>query len=111
MRLVVPGERNEVEEFGAWGRIYHIASLRAFLFDNRYRLLAPRAYLPPFRGESRRILRDEQPDLIEVCDKYSVSWLAGLLRRGWISDLRRPTLVGMSCERMDDNVGAFLGRG
>ena len=34
-----------------------------------------------------------------------------MLRRGWISDLRRPPLVGMSCERMDDNVGAFLGRG
>jgi len=110
MRLVVPGARSGIEEVGSCGRIYHIASPRAFLFDNRYRLLMPRAYLPLFRGELRRILRNEQPDLIEVCDKYSVNWLAGLLRRGWISDLRRPALVGMSCERMDDNVGAFLGR-
>jgi alpha-1,6-mannosyltransferase len=110
MRLVVPGERSEVEEVGSYGRIYHVAARQAFLFDNRYRLLMPATYLPPFRGELWRILRDEQPNLIEVCDKYSVHWLAGLLRRGWISGLRRPPLVGMSCERMDDNVEAFLGR-
>jgi alpha-1,6-mannosyltransferase len=110
MRLVVPGERSAIEEVGSCGRVYHIAARRAFLFDKRYRLLMPPTYLPPFRGELRRILRDEQPDLIEVCDKYSVNWLAGLLRRGWISDLRRSPLIGMSCERMDDNVGAFLGR-
>ncbi|HKC89254.1 MAG TPA: glycosyltransferase [Blastocatellia bacterium] len=110
MRLVVPGERSAVEEVGSYGRVYHIAARRSLLFDKRYRLIMPPTYLPPFRGALRRILRDEQPDLIEVCDKYSVNWLAGLLRRGWISDLRRPPLVGMSCERMDDNVGAFLGR-
>ncbi len=110
MRLVAPGERSEIEEIGSCGRIYHIAARRAILFDKRYRLLMPPTYLPPFRGELRRILREEQPDLIEVCDKYSLNWLAGLIRRGWISELRRPPLVGMSCERMDDNVGAFLGR-
>jgi alpha-1,6-mannosyltransferase len=109
MRLVVPGERSAIEEVGSFGRIYHIAARQAFLFDNRYRLLMPPAYLPPFRGELWRILRDECPDLIEVCDKYSVHWLAGLLRRGLIPGLRRPPLVGMSCERMDDNVEAFLG--
>src|SRR5262245_3572342 len=110
MRLVVPGERSEVEEVGSCGRIYHVAARQAFLFDKRYRLLTPPTYLPPFRGELWRILRDERPDLIEVCDKYSVNWLGGLLRRGWIPGLRRPPLVGMSCERMDDNVDAFLGR-
>jgi alpha-1,6-mannosyltransferase len=110
MRLIVPGERSEVEEVGSCGRIYQIAARRAILFDNRYRLLMPPSYLPPFRGELWRILRDERPDLIEVCDKYSVSWLGGLLRKGLIPGLRRPPLVGMSCERMDDNVAAFLGR-
>jgi len=109
MRLVVPGERSDAEDVGSCGRIYHVAARKAFLFDKRYRLLTPTTYLQPFRGELWRILRDERPDLIEVCDKYSVHWLAGLLRRGWISDLRRPPLVGMSCERMDDNVEAFLG--
>src|SRR5262249_29182405 len=48
---------------------------------------------------------------VEICDKYSVSWLGGLLRRGWLPRVSRPVLVGMSCERMDDNVGAFLTRG
>ena len=109
MRLIVPGERSEIEEVGSYGRIYHIAARRAFLFDNRYRLLMPPTYLPPFRGELWRILRDEQPDLIEICDKYSVNWMAGLLRKGLISGLRRPPLVGMSCERMDDNVGGVSG--
>ncbi|MBO0862986.1 MAG: glycosyltransferase [Chloracidobacterium sp.] len=111
MRLIVPGERSEVEEVGSFGRIYHIAARRAFLFDNRYRLLMPPTYAPPFRGELWRILRDERPDLIEVCDKYSLHWLGGLLRRGLIPGLRRAPLVGMSCERMDDNIEAFLGRG
>ncbi len=110
MRLIVPGEGSRVEEVGSCGRIYHVAARRAFLFDNRYRLLTPATYLPPFRGELWRILRDERPDLIEVCDKYSVHWMAGLLRRGFIPGLRRPPLVGMSCERMDDNVEAFLSR-
>ncbi len=96
MRLLVPGERSAIEEVGSYGRIYHIAARRAILFDKRYRLLMPTTYLPPFHGEIRRILRSEQPDLIEVCDKYSVNWMAGMLRRGWISDLRRPPLVGMS---------------
>jgi alpha-1,6-mannosyltransferase len=109
MRLIVPGERSEVEEVGSWGRIYHVAARRAFLFDKRYRLLTPTTYLPPFRGELWRILRDERPDLIEVCDKYSINWLGGLLRRGLIPGLQRPPLVGMSCERMDDNIEAFLG--
>src|SRR5215475_5931288 len=111
MRLIVPGERSEVEEVGSCGRIYHVAARRAFLFDNRYRLLMPPTYAPPFRGELWRILRDERPDLIEVCDKYSLHWLGGLLRRGLIPGLRRPPLVGMSCERMDNNIEAFLGRG
>jgi glycosyltransferase involved in cell wall biosynthesis len=110
MRLIVPGERSEIEEVGSYGRIYYIGARRSFLFDNRYRLLTPPTYLPPFRGELWRILRDERPDLIEVCDKYSVNWLAGLLRRGLIPGLRRVPLVGMSCERMDDNVEAFVCR-
>jgi hypothetical protein len=51
MRLIVPGERSEVEEVGSCGRIYHVAARRAFLFDNRYRLLMPATYLPLF-GEN-----------------------------------------------------------
>ena len=108
MRLVVPGERTEVEEVGQFARIYHIRCRRAPFFDGRYRLILPGKYLVSYRSELRRILLAEQPDLIEVCDKYVLNWLAGLIRRRWIAGLGRPTVVGMSCERMDDNVAAYL---
>lgn len=109
MRLVVPAVEDAVEEVGDCGRIYHVRAPQSPFFDRRYRLLTPRAYL--FGGALSQILRDENPDLVEICDKYSVNWLAGLLRRGWVPGARRPALVGMSCERMDDNVRAFLGDG
>jgi alpha-1,6-mannosyltransferase len=116
IRIVVPGEETRVEEIGPSARVYHITAPRAPIFDRRYRLLLPHTYLPPFRGVLRRILQDEQPRVIEVCDKYSVSWLSGLLRRGllrsdWPERAARPVLIGMNCERMDDNVGAFVAGG
>jgi glycosyltransferase involved in cell wall biosynthesis len=110
MRLVVPGEETTVEEVGEFGRIYTVAARRSPLFDRRYRVMLPHKYLPPFRGPLTRILEEEKPDLVEICDKYSINWLAGFLRRGWALPGRRPTLVGMNCERMDDNVGAYLTR-
>ena len=58
-----------------------------------------------------QILHAEQPDLIEVCDKYSLFYLAGAIRKGWIRMKRRPVLVGLSCERMDDNVASYMGLG
>jgi alpha-1,6-mannosyltransferase len=106
MRLVVPGDRTWMERIGEHGAIYHIKAPRAPIFDRRYRLLLPHTYA--FNGALSGILRDEIPDLVEVCDKYALCWLAGLLRERWFSGLRRPVLVGMSCERMDDNVSAFL---
>ena len=111
MRWVVPGAATKIEEFGAYGRIYHVRAPHAPCFDRRYRLLLPSAYLPLSRGQVLDILREEQPDLVEICDKYSVPWLAGMLRRRYLAGLPRPVLVGMSCERMDDNVAAFLTQG
>ncbi|MDX2034256.1 MAG: glycosyltransferase [Blastocatellia bacterium] len=141
LRMIVPGERSQVEEIGEFVRVYTIAAARAPIFDRRYRLLLPTTYLPGLAemagltklasptnlpdfenlaspanlaghgGEILRILKAERPDLIEICDKYSVSWLAGLIRRGWLRGIERSVLVGMSCERMDDNVGAFLSSG
>lgn len=110
MRLVAPAETSYVEEVGDYGRIYYVEAPSSPIFDRRYRLLMPPQYAPPFRRELRRILEDERPDLIEICDKYSLCWLAGLLRRRWIPGLSRPVLVGLSCERMDDNIAAFLTR-
>ena len=111
IRLVVPGPRNAVETVGRFGVIYHVAAPRAFAVDRRYRLILPTKYLVPWVDGLRQILRAEQPDIIEVCDKHSLPYLAGLLRRGWVPGVRRPTLVAMSAERFDDNVSTFVSSG
>jgi alpha-1,6-mannosyltransferase len=111
MRLVVPGVVDEVEDVGAHGRIHTLAGRRAPAFDRRYRLLLPDAYLPPSSGRLRQILIDFRPDIVEVCDKYALPYLAALVRKGWLRDVVRPTLVGLSCERVDDNLAAFVADG
>lgn len=110
MRLIVPGEDDRVEECGPYGRIYTVRARRAPAFDRRYRLLLPSAYLPPTRSRLCEILTDEQPDLLEICDKYALPYVAALIRKDWMPSVPRPTLVGLSCERMDDNVAAYLSR-
>jgi alpha-1,6-mannosyltransferase len=108
MRLVVPGSEDRVEEVGDFGRIYYLKAPRSPFFNGQYRLILPHSFLFSRAEGLQRILRSEQPELVEVCDKYSLCWLAGALRRGWIPGVLRPTLVGLSCERMDDNVSAYL---
>lgn len=110
MRLVVPAEESHVEEVGGYGRIYHVRAPRSPWVDTRYRLILPQMFLSR-GGEVRRILAEEQPDLVEVCDKYSLCYAAGALRRGWLNGARRPTIVGLSCERLDDNVSASMSAG
>lgn len=107
MRLVVPGNEDAVEEVGGFGRIYFVRSPPAPAFDRRYRMIMPSAYLSP-SGRVRDILRCEQPDLVEICDKYSLFYLAALLRKRLVHGVKRPVLVGLSCERMDDNMSAYL---
>jgi alpha-1,6-mannosyltransferase len=109
MRLVVPGEVDRIEPIGRWGRIYHVRAPRSPLVDRRYRLMLPHTFLTR-GGALARILRDERPDLVEVCDKYALCHLAGMLRRGWLAGVPRPTLIGLSCERAADNLGRFLAR-
>jgi alpha-1,6-mannosyltransferase len=110
MRLVVPGPADAVEDVGAYGRIYRIAAPPAPAFDRRYRLIYPPQYLRA-STRLREILRNEQANLIEICDKYSLFYLAAVLRKGLAPGIKRPVLVGLSCERMDDNIRAFLGGG
>ena len=108
MRLVVPAEHDSVEEVGRCGRIYAVKARFAPAFDRRYRMLFPDAYLPAASSRLRLILDREQPDVVEICDKYSLFYLAAMLRKAWMPTVKRPTLVGLSFERMDDNVAAYL---
>jgi glycosyltransferase involved in cell wall biosynthesis len=104
--LIVPGERTETLEIGRFGRIYVLAAPPAPAFDRRYRMLLPHRYFPGTRLVE--ILVREQPDLVEICDKYSLPYLAAMLRKAWHPRVRRPALVGLTCERLDDNLAAFL---
>jgi alpha-1,6-mannosyltransferase len=111
VRLLVPGPGDSTEEVGEFGRVYTIAAPRSPNFDARYRLLLPHTYALPFESKLRRILAVEQSDLIEICDKYTLCYLPSVLRRGWVTGARPAALVGLSCERMDDNISAFMSSG
>src|SRR5262249_49029562 len=104
VRLVVPGPRDHVEDVSAYARIYTIAAPPSPFVDRRYRLILPHRFLVPDRGPVWKILRDEQPDLVEICDKYAFCYLAGVLRT---RAGRRPVRAGLTCERMDDGLRAF----
>jgi alpha-1,6-mannosyltransferase len=111
IRLVVPGPTNSVEDLGKFARIYTIAAPASPFVDSTYRLLLPHLYALPYRSRLRRIIEQERPDLVEVCDKYTLCFLPSVLRRGWIGSDSQAVLVGLSCERMDDNVSAFISSG
>jgi len=111
IRLVVPGAANSVEDVGEFARIYTIAAPASPFIDSTYRLLLPHLYALPYRSQLRRIIEEERPDLVEVCDKYTLCFLPSVLRRGWIESDHQAVLVGLSCERMDDNVSAFISPG
>jgi alpha-1,6-mannosyltransferase len=106
IRLVIPGSADGVETHGRYGRVYYVEA-RCSRLSPGYRLLMPRQYLPP-QAPLRRILAIEKPDLVECCDKYTMVYMAALLRRGWLLGGYRPTVVGLSCERMDENVAHYL---
>ena len=104
--LVVPGERDAIEDVNRFARIYVVRARRSPVVDRRYRLILPHRFLWPGAGALWSILDREAPDLVEICDKYSLCYFAGLVRK---LRRRRPVLVGLTCERMDDNVRAFVG--
>lgn len=111
MCVVVPGKRSDVRHIGAFGRLYTIRSPRVPFIDRRYRVILPHQFLNT-GGLLREILQIEQPDLVEVCDKYALPFFAGWIRRYLPCHAKRPTLVGLSCERMDHSLVAMgaLGR-
>jgi glycosyltransferase involved in cell wall biosynthesis len=108
LRLAVPGETERIDEAGPHCRIYSIRAPRA-PFNPAYRILYPHNYLLP-NGPLRRIVAAERPDLIEVCDKYTLPYFGGMIRVGWLGP-NPPVVIAMSCERLDDNMGVYLSTG
>ncbi len=108
--LVVPGERTACDRRGEFARVYTVRAPRSPAFDRRYRLLLPHRYLSARRSAVWRILARERPDVVETCDKYLLPFLNGLVKRR-AGDGPRPTLVGLSCERLDDNIRVWIGGG
>jgi len=110
VRLVVPAAETSIEEVGEFGRIYHVAAPNSPVLDTRYRWLLPHTYAWPYDSSLRRIFATERPDLVEVCDKFWLLYLSGVLRRGWIPRVPVPAIVGLSCERLDDNVATYANK-
>jgi len=108
IRLVVPGSADRVEEVGEFARIYHVAGPRAWLNSN-YRIIFPSQFVTK-GSRLQNILAFERPDLIGICDKYTLHYLGPLLRMRLLPAIDfRPVIVGVSQERMDDNVRAYFG--
>lgn len=109
-KLVVPGAETRYEAWGRCTGVHYVRAPRA-PFSPEYRILYPHTYLLP-GSPIRRILRQERPGIVEVCDKYTLLYLAGLLR---VNGIRAagdpPVVVGLSCERMDENVAAYAAAG
>jgi len=109
LAIVAPGPETGVERLGQHTRVYTIEAPASLAFDRRYRVLYPHRYLVARASPLWRILDHERPSLVEVCDKYTLCYLAGLIKAR-AGKRRRPTLVGLSTERMDDNVSAWISR-
>ncbi len=110
VRLIVPGEKESIEDVNEFAKIYYVPAKYSPIFDKRYRLILPWDYIP---GGSliRKILVDEMPDIVEVTDKYTLSMLGSMVRIGKFRQINRPMLVHFSCERMDDNIASYMSGG
>ena len=109
MRLVVPGPTDRIEDVGQFGRIYHVQGPPARL-NSSYRMIYPTQFFSS-GSALQKILASERPDLVEICDKYTLNYFAALLRKKLLPALDfRPVVVGLSCERMDDNFHSYIGK-
>ena len=109
MRLVVPGPVSRVEKVGRFGLIYYLKA-RIAPINHTYRMIYPHRFLFP-RTAIQRIINDENPDLIEISEKYTLNYLGGLLRTRRLPGVQvQPVIVGASHERMDENVAAYLSK-
>jgi len=110
VRLIVPGEVEETEDVNEFAKVYYVPAKQSPVFDKRYRVLMPWHYMPA-NSIIRRILLAEMPDMIEITDKYTLSFFGRMSRKKGFQEIGRPMLVHFSCERMDDNIGSFLSNG
>jgi glycosyltransferase involved in cell wall biosynthesis len=111
VRLLVPGAETSIEEVGEFGRIYHVKAPHVPILDSRYRWMLPHVYAWPYDSPLRQILTAERPDLVEVCDKFWLLYLSGALRRQWIPGVPVPVIVGLTFERLDDNMHSYVSGG
>ena len=107
VRLIVPGQTELVEDVNPFARIYYVPAKYSPIVDKRYRIMMPWQYMIK-DSIIRRILLEEKADMIEVTDKYTLSLLGVMIRTNHFKKIGRPMLVHFSCERMDDNIEAFL---
>ncbi len=110
IRLIVPGENDAVEEVSEFAKIYYVAAPPSPIIDKRYRLMMPWQYI---QNETpiRKILLNEMPDMVEIYDNYSLTLLAGLIRKGNFKQLNRPMLVYFTGERLDTIISSFVSKG
>ena len=110
IRLVAPAESSRVERVGRHGLIYHVEAPPA-PFSPSYRILYPHRMLWP-GSAVHRIMAAERPDLVEVCDKFTMNYLGGLLRVRMLPGIDfRPVVIGLSCERLDRTFEVYAGPG
>ena len=110
VRLIVPGETESIEDVNEYARIYYVPAKKSPIIDKRYRVMMPWQYMPR-DSIIRKILIAEQPDFIEITDKYTLSMFGAMVRVNKFSEIGRPMLVHFSCERMDDNIASFVSGG
>jgi glycosyltransferase involved in cell wall biosynthesis len=111
VRLVVPDAETSIEKVGEFGRIYHVKAPHVPILDSRYRWMLPHVHAWPYDSPLRQILAAERPELVEVCDKFWLLYLSGALRRQWIPGVPVPVIVGLTCERLDDNMRSYVSGG
>jgi len=93
IRLVVPSQDNSVEDLGRFARAYHVTVPQS-PFGGNYCMLLPHGYFVP-TGSIRRTPAEEQPDVVEICDKYPSPVLGGLLRAGLLYNRYESCLPGL----------------
>ena len=108
--LVVPSEEEKLERRGEFGKIYYVPARPAPFADRRYRMIMPWQYILS-KSIVRNILETEKPDMIEIYDNYSLTYLAGMFRRGRMREIGRPMLVYFTGERLDTIVRSHLSSG